>query len=83
MPGCNGRSKERRRATPLATSTSGRRERGRGPQEADPDDLPKVVDAPASRVKTAPSARPVYLFFISGAKEHNPSAAQALIERLK
>ena len=28
-------------------------------------------------------ARDVFIFFIAGAKERNPAAAQALIERLK
>ena len=48
-----------------------------------PDDLPKVIEAPASPGKSKPTARQVYVFFISGAKERNPAAAQALIVRLK
>lgn len=49
-----------------------------------PNDLPKVAEAPAPHGKqSAKAARPVYLFFISGAKERNPAAAEALIERLK
>ena len=42
-----------------------------------PGDLPHV-GAPLAAPK-----RDVFLFFISGAKERNPAAAQALIERLK
>jgi uncharacterized protein YecE (DUF72 family) len=45
-----------------------------------PDDLPTMTDA--SR-KGAKIARPVYVFFISGAKERNPAAAEAMIARLK
>jgi len=43
-----------------------------------PGDL-TYVDAP----KTRKTKRDVFIFFISGAKERNPAAAQALIERLK
>jgi uncharacterized protein YecE (DUF72 family) len=43
-----------------------------------PDDLPRVGEGAAKKAK-----REVYLFFISGAKERNPAAAEALIERLK
>ena len=46
-----------------------------------PEDLPRVIDAPAK--KGTKAARPVYVFFISGAKERNPAAAEALIEWLK
>ena len=42
-----------------------------------PDDLPRLGDKVAEKAK-----RDVFLFFISGAKERNPQAAQALIERL-
>ena len=42
-----------------------------------PDDLPRVE--PAAPAK---AARDVYLFFINGAKERAPAAAQALIARL-
>ena len=45
-----------------------------------PEDLPRVSEARTA--KAAKAARPVYLFFISGAKERNPAAAQALIARL-
>ena len=45
----------------------------------DPADLARVADAPA--VKN-PQARDVYLFFISSAKERNPAAAMALLDRL-
>jgi uncharacterized protein YecE (DUF72 family) len=45
---------------------------------AAPEDLTYVGDGKAKKVK-----RDVFLFFISGAKERNPQAAQALIERLK
>jgi uncharacterized protein YecE (DUF72 family) len=43
-----------------------------------PDDLTYLADG-----KVKKSKRDVFLFFISGAKERNPQAAQALIERLK
>lgn len=43
-----------------------------------PEDLSRLSDKAAKKVK-----RDVFLFFISGAKERNPAAAQALIERLK
>jgi uncharacterized protein YecE (DUF72 family) len=46
----------------------------------DPDDLPHVG---SDRAGTgAAETRPVFLFFISGAKERNPAAAAALIARL-
>ena len=42
-----------------------------------PGDLPRIgADAPKK------IARDVFLFFISGAKERNPAAAQSLIEKL-
>jgi uncharacterized protein YecE (DUF72 family) len=41
-----------------------------------PQGFPHVAKAPG------PRAREVYVFFISGAKERNPTAAEALIERL-
>lgn len=44
-----------------------------------PDDLTKV--GAALNAKTA-KPRPVYVFFISGAKERNPAAAEAMIARL-
>jgi uncharacterized protein YecE (DUF72 family) len=44
----------------------------------DPAELPHVEDKPAAK-----KARHVFIFFISGAKERNPSAAMALIQRLK
>lgn len=43
-----------------------------------PGDLTYVGDGKAKKAK-----RDVFLFFISGAKETNPAAAQAMIERLK
>ncbi|WP_439671144.1 Sugar isomerase-related protein YecE, UPF0759/DUF72 family [Cupriavidus necator] len=42
-----------------------------------PDDLPTVEDR-----KTAARKREVFVFFINGAKERAPAAAQALLERL-
>lgn len=46
-------------------------------QGAQPDDLPMLADRqPAAR------KREVFLFFINGAKERAPAAAQALLERL-
>jgi uncharacterized protein YecE (DUF72 family) len=43
----------------------------------EPQDLPCIAD------RAAPGAdRPAFVFFISGAKERNPAAAAALIERL-
>jgi uncharacterized protein YecE (DUF72 family) len=47
-----------------------------------PDDLPKVVETPKGK-KAKAAERPVYVFFISGAKERNPAAAEAMIEKLK
>ena len=44
----------------------------------EPDDLPKLE---AAAVPAAP-ARDVFVYFISAAKERNPAAAMALIERL-
>ncbi len=41
-----------------------------------PEGFPYVARAPR------PPAREVYVFFISGAKERNPAAAEALIGRL-
>ena len=46
-------------------------------QGEDPVDLPHVTDLPAPRL-----ARDVFLYFISSAKERNPSAAMALLQRL-
>lgn len=46
-------------------------------QGDDPADLPHVTDLPAPRL-----ARDVFLYFISSAKERNPSAAMALLKRL-
>jgi uncharacterized protein YecE (DUF72 family) len=45
---------------------------------AEPGDLPRIE--PAS---TTGSAREVFVYFISAAKERNPAAAMALIERLR
>lgn len=44
----------------------------------EPEDLPRVGTAAAPKKK----AREVFVFFISSAKERNPAAAMALIERL-
>ena len=46
-------------------------------QGDDPAELPHVTGLPAPRV-----AREVFLYFISSAKERNPSAAMALLKRL-
>jgi uncharacterized protein YecE (DUF72 family) len=43
-----------------------------------PDDLPQIVKGPPKTAK-----RPAFLYFIASAKERNPAAAMALIERLK
>jgi uncharacterized protein YecE (DUF72 family) len=43
-----------------------------------PDDLPQVDKTPAPK-----TARPVFLYMISGAKVRAPAAAMALIERVK
>ena len=43
----------------------------------EPDDLPRVADAAAPK-----KARDVFVYFISSAKERNPAAAMALLERL-
>ena len=45
----------------------------------EPDDLPRV----AGSVKANAQPRDCFVYFISGAKERNPAAAMALIERLK
>jgi uncharacterized protein YecE (DUF72 family) len=48
-----------------------------------PADLPRVEEGGAAKKKKAGGkARPVYLFFIAGAKVRNPAAAEALIARL-
>ena len=44
----------------------------------DPDDLPRIEPAPP-----AGGRRDVFVFFIAAAKQHNPAAAMALIERLR
>ena len=44
----------------------------------EPDDLPRVEPATSPRAKS----RDVYIYFISAAKERNPAAAMALLERL-
>ena len=43
----------------------------------EPDDLPRIAPQPAPRIP-----REVYVYFISSAKERNPAAAMALLERL-
>jgi uncharacterized protein YecE (DUF72 family) len=43
-----------------------------------PEDLPTIERKPAPKTK-----REVFLYFIAAAKENNPAAAMALIERLK
>ena len=46
---------------------------------AEPADLPRV-----GKNEAAPSAqREVYIYFISAAKQRNPAAAMALLDRLK
>ncbi|MGH6923091.1 MAG: DUF72 domain-containing protein, partial [Propylenella sp.] len=45
-----------------------------------PADLPRAEEGAA---KTFGKARPVYVFFIAGAKVRAPAAAEALIARLK
>jgi uncharacterized protein YecE (DUF72 family) len=47
----------------------------------EPDDLPHVAKSDAAKKGAGP--RDVYIYFISAAKERNPSAAMALIERLR
>lgn len=49
---------------------------------AEPADLPRVGNG-AGGNGAAPAPRKVYIYFISAAKERNPAAAQALIERLR
>ena len=46
----------------------------------DPEDLPHIGSTMRDR---SGQARPVFVFFISGAKERNPAAAMALIARLR
>jgi uncharacterized protein YecE (DUF72 family) len=48
---------------------------------SEPSDLPRVLPA-AAKKKKKPQQRDVYIYFISSAKENNPAAAIALIERL-
>ena len=50
-------------------------------QGAEPGDLPRVEAAPATPAAGA-TARDVFMFFISGAKERAPAAAVALLKRL-
>jgi len=49
---------------------------------AEPADLPYAAKT-ASVDKTAQARRDVYIYFISAAKERNPAAAMALLERLQ
>jgi uncharacterized protein YecE (DUF72 family) len=44
-----------------------------------PDDLPLISDVPAEKLPS----RDCFIYFIAGAKERNPAAACALIERLE
>ena len=44
----------------------------------EPDDLPRIDPAPAPRGQT----RDVFIYFISSAKERNPAAAMALLQKL-
>jgi uncharacterized protein YecE (DUF72 family) len=44
----------------------------------EPDDLPRIDTAPAPQNKT----RDVFIYFISSAKERNPAAAMALLQKL-
>jgi len=46
---------------------------------ADPDGLPRVAPPEKS---TSGKPRDVYIYFISAAKERNPAAAMALLDRL-
>ncbi|MEO8858188.1 MAG: DUF72 domain-containing protein [Burkholderiaceae bacterium] len=48
---------------------------------AQPETLPPHIETKAAGAKTA-KARDVFIFFINGAKERAPAAAQALIKRL-
>jgi uncharacterized protein YecE (DUF72 family) len=45
----------------------------------EPDDLPRIAES----AKASAKPRDCFVYFISGAKERNPAAAMALIERLK
>jgi len=45
-------------------------------------DLPKGLTAVPDMVAAEPRARDVFLYVISGAKQRNPAAARALLERL-
>jgi uncharacterized protein YecE (DUF72 family) len=47
-------------------------------QGEEPSDLPRIAPAQASA-----KARDVFVYFIRGAKERNPAAAMALLERLR
>ena len=46
-------------------------------------DLPKGLTAVPDMVAAEPRARDVFLYVISGAKQRNPAAARALLERLR
>ncbi|MEO6664997.1 MAG: DUF72 domain-containing protein [Rubrivivax sp.] len=48
----------------------------------EPADLPRVEPVDTGAPITEPVTREVYVYFISGAKERAPAAAQALIQRL-
>jgi uncharacterized protein YecE (DUF72 family) len=48
---------------------------------ADPSDLPRVQSGAGNDGKNM-KPRDVYIYFISSAKERNPAAAMALIERI-
>ena len=48
----------------------------------EPSDLPRVADAASFGAKNV-KMRDVYIYFISAAKERNPAAAMALLERLR
>ena len=49
----------------------------------EPADLPRVAAAPKPGATTKAKTREVFVYFISAAKERNPAAATALIERLR
>ena len=82
MRACSAPARTRRRATPPPISTNGRSAPAPGRQAACRTICRSGRGAGiAGRRRSA--TRPVYVFFISGAKERNPAAAQALIERLE
>ena len=67
-----------RRAIRRPSSTAGPRSPGAGRAGESPAGFPYVAEPRPGRVP-----REVYVFFIAGAKERNPAAAEALIGRLQ